>query len=59
MKPYPIDELIKLWACEEITADQAIGQLLLHIQRLEREIRNLTVGQQAHSLAIRRSREGG
>lgn len=35
MKRYDIKELIRLWASEGITADQAIGQLIQHIEALE------------------------
>ena len=34
MSHYSIEELIKLWANQQVTAEQAIGQLLLHTKEI-------------------------
>lgn len=36
-----IDELIRMWEQVELTADQAIGQLMLHIQELTQRVNTL------------------
>lgn len=36
-----IDELIRMWEHVELTADQAIGQLMLHIQELAQRVNML------------------
>lgn len=36
-----IDELIRMWEQVELTADQAIGQLMLHIQELTQRVSTL------------------
>lgn len=36
-----IDELIRMWEHVELTADQAIGQLMLHIQELAQRVNTL------------------
>lgn len=48
MNLYPLDTLLKLWGREEVTPEQAIGQLLQHIsalqarlEQVEKQIRNL------------------
>lgn len=41
MKRYEIEQLIKLWAQEQLTVDQAIGQLLLHIKALTEQLAQL------------------
>jgi hypothetical protein len=38
MKHYTIEELIKLWALESLTPEQAIGQLILHLQAVYAEL---------------------
>lgn len=38
MKTYEISEIIKMWEHVEITVDQAIGQLLLHVQQLSQKL---------------------
>lgn len=38
MNTYTIEQLIKLWQQEKISSEQAIGQLLLHMQRLHDEL---------------------
>jgi hypothetical protein len=41
MKMYPLEDLLNRWAREELTVEQAIGQILQHLVRLRREIRAL------------------
>jgi hypothetical protein len=41
MKMYPIEELLNRWAREELTVEQAIGQILQHLARLKQEIEAL------------------
>jgi len=36
MGMYPLEELIRKWGRGELTIEQAIGQILLWLQRLER-----------------------
>lgn len=36
MGMYPLEELIRKWRLGELTVEQVIGQILLHLQRLER-----------------------
>lgn len=41
MNRYDIDHLIKLWAQEGLTHEQAVGQLLLHIKSLSERVSKL------------------
>jgi hypothetical protein len=41
VKKYPASELIKKWEREELTADQAIGQLLLWVATLVERVTKL------------------
>jgi hypothetical protein len=41
MKMYPVEELLNRWAREELTVEQAIGQILQHLVRLRQEIEAL------------------
>lgn len=41
MNTYNISEIIKMWEHVEITVDQAIGQLMLHIQELTQRVSTL------------------
>ena len=41
MGSYNLDELITLWEREKLTSEQAIGQMLLLMQSLNRRIREL------------------
>ncbi|MBV7333562.1 hypothetical protein KFU94_36085 [Chloroflexi bacterium TSY] len=34
MSKYDLAQIIRMWELAEITADQAIGQILLHIEEL-------------------------
>ena len=38
---YPLTELIKRWEREELTADQAIGQMLLWLTDLSKRVQQL------------------
>jgi hypothetical protein len=38
MSHYEIEEIITRWAKSELTAEQAIGQILLHLQSLSRRM---------------------
>jgi len=46
MKKYPASELIKKWEREELTAEQAIGQLLLWVVALVERMAKLEASQQ-------------
>lgn len=52
MNTYNISEIIKMWEHVELTVDQAIGQLMLHIQELTQRVntleRRLEAGQRAN-----------
>lgn len=41
MSRYEIDEVITRWARNQITAEQAIGQILLHVQALATRVGEL------------------
>lgn len=41
MSTYKISEIIKMWEHVELTVDQAIGQLMLHIQELTQRVNTL------------------
>jgi hypothetical protein len=41
MNTYPIHEIIKMWEHVDLTVDQAIGQLMLHIQDLSQRVSTL------------------
>jgi len=38
MSHYEIEEIITRWAKSELTAEQAVGQILLHMQALSRRL---------------------
>ena len=40
---YELPQLIKLWAQEKVSAEQAIGQILLHVQLLIERVDALEV----------------
>lgn len=44
MGTYPLEELVHKWGRSELTVEQAIGQILLQLQRLERRIVTLERG---------------
>lgn len=52
MSQYPMEELVKLWATEQLTPEQAIGQLLLQVKSILKRLAELERGQ-------RRVTEGG
>ena len=41
MNTYDVSQIIKMWERMEITVDQAIGQLLLHVQHLSQRLTTL------------------
>lgn len=45
MNRYEIDQLIKLWAQEQLTVEQAIGQLLLYVKSLMDQVGKLEQSQ--------------
>lgn len=45
MNLYSPSDLVKMWAMEAITADQAIGQLLLHLEAMQKRIAALEAGE--------------
>lgn len=53
MNTYDISQIIKMWARVEITQEQAIGQIMLHVQQLGQRVTNLErlqgVGDQAQN----------
>ncbi|MEZ4861033.1 MAG: hypothetical protein R3C14_07000 [Caldilineaceae bacterium] len=38
MNTYDMSQIIKMWEHMEITVDQAIGQLMLHVQHLTQRV---------------------
>lgn len=42
---YPINELVKRWEREDLTTEQAVGQLLLWLSHLSKRIAKLEAGQ--------------
>ena len=50
MAMYELSQLTKLWAQEKITPEQAVGQLLLHINELAERVGRLERVQQNHRL---------
>jgi len=44
MGMYPLEELVLKWGRSELTVEQAIGQILLQLQHLERRIATLERG---------------
>ena len=49
MNPYELKQIIKMWEQETLTAEQAIGQILLHLQ---------TIGQRLGQLEQRLEQRG-
>jgi hypothetical protein len=41
MSQYEMPQLIKMWAQEMLTSEQAIGQLLLRVQALEERVKRV------------------
>ena len=41
MKRYPLSELVKKWEREELTSEQAIGQILLWLDLLSERVAKL------------------
>lgn len=41
MNPYELKQIIKMWEQEALTAEQAIGQILLHLQSVGQRLGQL------------------
>ena len=41
MNPYELKQVIKMWEQETLTAEQAIGQILLHLQSIGQRLGQL------------------
>lgn len=41
MSAYPFDELLRLWAQGKLTTEQAVGQILQHVQELQKRVGRL------------------
>ncbi len=41
MSAYPLKDVIKLWGAEKLTQEQAIGQILLLLQGLQKRLDEL------------------
>lgn len=54
MAVYDLSQLTKLWAQEKITAEQAVGQLLLHISDLAERVGRLERTQKGGAMSERR-----
>lgn len=51
MNTYDISQIIKMWEHMEITVDQAIGQLLLHVQHLSQKLATVERALESQSFA--------
>jgi hypothetical protein len=56
MGMYPLEELIGKWGRGELTVEQAIGQILLWLQWLERRVGTLEVGEKGDRERRKRER---
>lgn len=50
MKRYPLSELVKKWEREELTAEQAIGQILLWLDMLSKRVTKVEAAPQKPQL---------
>jgi flagellar biosynthesis chaperone FliJ len=41
MGTYRLEQVIQMWETEKLTTEQAIGQILLHLQTLAQQVREL------------------
>ncbi len=41
MSAYDLQQIIKLWERDKLTAEQAIGQIILHLQTLSKRVSSL------------------
>jgi uncharacterized coiled-coil protein SlyX len=41
MGTYRLEQVIQMWETEKLTTEQAIGQILLHLQALAERVREL------------------
>ena len=46
MSAYDLDTMLKKWEREELTTEQAIGQILLLLQRISQRVGRLEVAQE-------------
>jgi hypothetical protein len=49
---YPLAELIKRWQREELTAEQAIGQMLLWLTDLSKRVKQLETPSNGESVEV-------
>jgi hypothetical protein len=54
MGTYGLEDVIRAWGREQLTTEQAIGQVLLLLQELERRIRSLEQRLERHRQHVRR-----
>jgi hypothetical protein len=47
-EPYELEKVLKLWEVERLTTEQAIGQILLLVCKLDRRVRELEKCLDAH-----------
>jgi hypothetical protein len=40
-EPYELEKVLKLWEVERLTTEQAIGQILLLVHKLDRRVQEL------------------
>ena len=61
MSVYDLNQMIKKWDREELTIEQAMGQLLLHLQAFSKRVgtleRRMEVARQVRESARRQSNE--
>lgn len=48
MSKYNIEDLVRLWATEKLTPEQAMGQVLLHLRELLDRIEKVERGIRSH-----------
>lgn len=48
MSAYPLKQLIKFWETQQLTTEQTIGQILLHLQALSKRLQTLERNEQAN-----------
>jgi len=41
MSMYPLEELLKRWQLDNLTVEQAIGQILQHLLALQKQLKEL------------------
>ncbi|GEM_PF-2018405 len=48
MSKYNIEDLVRLWATEKLTPEQAMGQVLLHLRELLERIEKVERSMRSH-----------